>query len=382
MMQQLSGMLRRSGLRNSRALASALTLLLVVGFGTLHAQLGTASLSGTVVDPSGASVPSVGLTLESTVQKYVREAVTSGEGGYLIAAIPPGRYKLTVTKSGFPTETFAEFDLSSGQATTINVVLRLATPGVTVNVVDAPPLLQTTTATVGQGIDHQQLSELPIAGRNISNLTVLVPGVSARNAPDGGSVYSVSGSGGSNPSFYGQRQRSNNWTLDGIPNNEPLQNGTVLMPPVDAVAEMKMESGMASGAYGHAAGANINMVTRSGANAYHGDAWEYLRNSALDARNFFTPSIAKYRWNMFGAAVGGPVKLPKLLSKDKAWYFYGYFEGLRQHSGGQSTARVPTDAQLGGDFGSTAIYNPYSTVTLADGKTLSRQPFPNNVIPG
>ena len=141
MMQQLSGMLRRSGLRNSRALASALTLLLVVGFGTLHAQLGTASLSGTVVDPSGASVPSVGLTLESTVQKYVREAVTSGEGGYLIAAIPPGRYKLTVTKSGFSTETFAEFALSSGHATTINVVLRLATPGVTVTVVDAPPLL-------------------------------------------------------------------------------------------------------------------------------------------------------------------------------------------------------------------------------------------------
>jgi hypothetical protein len=381
MAQQLSGMLMRSGFRNSTALASALTLLLVVGFGTLRAQLSTASLGGTVVDPAGASVPSAGLTLESTVQKYVREAVTSGEGGYLIAAIPPGRYKLTVKKSGFQVETVAEFGLSSGQATTINVVMRLATAGATVTVVDAPPLLQTTTATVGQGIDHQQLSELPIGGRNISNLTVLVPGVAARNAPDGGTVYSVSGSGGSNPSFYGQRQRSNNWTLDGIPNNEPLQNGTVLMPPVDAVGEMKMESGMASGAYGHAAGANINMVTRSGTNSYHGDVWEYLRNSSLDARNFFTPSIAKYRWNMFGAAAGGPVNFPKLLPPKKAWYFFGYFEGLRQSSGSQSIMRVPTDAQLAGDFGSTSIFNPYSTVTLADGKTMSRQPFPNNVIP-
>src|SRR5215471_4101081 len=164
MMQELSGMLRRSGSRNLRALASALTLLLVVGFGTLHAQLGTASLSGTVVDPSGASIPSANLTLESTVQKYVREAVTSGEGSYLIAAIPPGTYKLTVTKAGFQTETVTEFGLSSGQSTTINVSMRLATAGATVTVVDAPPLLQTTTATVGQGIDHQQLSELPISG--------------------------------------------------------------------------------------------------------------------------------------------------------------------------------------------------------------------------
>jgi hypothetical protein len=356
-------------------------LVLVAGAGTMDAQLSTASLSGNIVDPSGANIPSAQVTLESTLQKYVRAALTSGEGSYLIAAIPPGRYKLTVKKAGFQDETVAEFVLSSGQATTINVAMRVAVAGATVTVVEAPALLQTTTATVGQGIDHQQLSELPVGGRNISNLTVIAPGVAARNAPDGGTVYSVSGSGGSNPSFYGQRQRSNNWTLDGIPNNEPLQNGTVLMPPVDAVAEMKMESGMASGAYGHAAGANINMVTRSGTNAYHGDVWEYLRNSALDARSFFTPSIAKYRWNMFGAAVGGPVKLPKLLPKEKAWYFYGYFEGLRQHSGGQTSGRVPTDAQLAGDFGSTPIFNPYSTVTLADEKTLSRQPFPNNVIP-
>jgi hypothetical protein len=381
-------MSRKTNFRTSGLLA--LVVLILFGSGTLQAQLSTASLSGTVVDPSGAGIPSATITLESTLQKYAREAVTGSEGSYVMPAIPPGKYKLTVKASGFQPETLAEFSLSSGQATTIDVAMHLAKAGESVTVIAAPPLLQTTTATVGQAIDRAEITQLPISQRNVTNLTLLVPGVGARNAPDGGTPQTMY-AGGSNPSFYGQRQRSNNWTLDGVPVNEPMQNGVVLMPPVDAVSEMKIESGMASGAYGHAAGANVNVVSRSGGNAYHGDAWEYLQNSSLDARSFFAPFIAKYRRNTFGVAAGGPLLIPGLLSKQKAWYLYGYYEGLRLRQSGQTSSLFPTTEQLNGNFAAEqsiyqnprvtpAIYNPYSTVP-GEGGTSVRQPFPNNQIP-
>ena len=368
----------------------ALVVLIFFSSGTLQAQLSTASLSGTVVDPSSAGIPSATITLESTLQKYAREAVTGSEGSYVMPAIPPGKYKLTVRARGFQPEALAEFSLSSGQATTIDVAMHLAKAGESITVIAAPALLQTTTATVGQAIDRTEITELPISQRNVTNLTLLVPGVGARNAPDGGTPQTMY-AGGSNPSFYGQRQRSNNWTLDGVPVNEPMQNGVVLMPPVDAVSEMKIESGMASGAYGHAAGANVNVVSRSGGNAYHGDGWEYLQNSSLDARSFFTPFIAKYRRNTFGAAVGGPLLIPGLLSKQKAWYFYGYYEGLTLRQSGQTSSLFPTTDQLNGNFAAgqsiyqnpkvtPIIYNPYSTVSGPDGTSM-RQPFPNNQIP-
>jgi hypothetical protein len=187
------------------------------------------------------------------------------------------------------------------------------------------------------------------------------------------------GNTGINPSIFGQRWRNNNYTIDGVSNNEP--NGVPLMPPPESLVEMKVEIGMTSGAYGHASGANINLVTKSGSSEYHGDVWEYLRNNVLDARNFFVPQKGPLRWNQFGAAAGGPLVIPKLVSNERAWYVFGYYEGIRIRRAANTIAIVATPQQLNGNFvGDLPIFNPYTTAIGQDNRPI-RQPFPNNQIP-
>lgn len=359
-----------------RPLALVLTISLFAG--CLNAQVGTATLSGTVTDATGAIVPAAEVVLDNVDQQLIRTTVVGAEGQYVIAAIPPGSYKLTVRKAGFR-ETISTFPLSTGQASTLDVTLQLESSVERVEVREAPPLLQTTTATIGATVESKQITQLPLLGRNFTSLLMVLPGVSSVRSPRGG-PFSVGGTG-NNPNVFGQRWRNNNYTFDGVSNNEPLFNGIPMLPPPEALAEMKVESGMSSGAYGHASGANINLVSKSGSNAFHGDLWEYLRNDKLDARSFFVPSLGPLRWNQFGAAAGGPLVIPKIMSKERAWYLFGYYEGIRIRRAANTTALVPTDAQLEGDFsGSAPIYDPYTTITNAEG-VRTRQPFPNNRVP-
>lgn len=345
---------------------------------SLYGQVGTATLSGVVTDATGAVVPAAEILLNHIEQQSVRTTVSGVEGQYVIPAIPPGSYKLTVRKDGFR-ESTSTFPLSTGQASTLNVTLQLATSSERVEVTEAPPLLQTTTATIGSTVESKQITQLPLLGRNFTSLIMVLPGVSSVRSPRGG-PFSVGGTG-NNPNVFGQRWRNNNYTLDGVSNNEPLFNGVPMLPPPEALAEMKVESGMSSGAYGHASGANINVVSKSGSNSFHMDAWEYLRNNAMDARSFFVPSLGPLRWNQFGVAAGGPLVIPKLVSKERAWYLFGYYEGIRIQRASNTTALVPTDAQLAGDFtGSSPIYDPYTTVTGPSG-IKTRLPFVNNRIP-
>ncbi|HLJ13076.1 MAG TPA: carboxypeptidase regulatory-like domain-containing protein [Bryobacteraceae bacterium] len=346
---------------------------------SLQAQVGTATLSGTVNDPSGAVVANANISLESTERKFSRQAETDTLGNYMFTALPPGNYKLVVDAAGFRKEEITDVSLSSGQASTLNVSMKLLATSGQVTVNEAPPLLQTTAATVGSEVQAQQVTQLPLLGGNITRAMLIVPGVSPIDASDtyNRSVASLA----INPAFYGQRQRDNYYTLDGMGDKDPLFQDINVTPPQEAIAEMKIESGMTSGAYGRASGANINIVTKSGTNAYHGALWEDLRNNVMNARSFFTPTLGPYKWNQFGIAGGGPLMLPKLISKEKAWYFYGYYEGIRIRSTSTATSLVPTAAELNGDFsGDAPIFNPYTTTTLANG-TLSRQPFPNNQIP-
>src|SRR5581483_3762748 len=361
------------------SLLIALTWTVLNPSGRIHAQVGTATLSGVVRDPSGSSIPNARVTLASTAQKFSRQTSTDVQGAYIIPAIPPGTYKLEVTASGFNTEDSSEITLSSGQASTFNVTLSVAAATEQVTVSEAPPLLQTTTATVGSVVESKQFNELPLLGRNFSNLILITPAVAPVEAVD---LNNISFGGlAVNPSVYGQRQRDNNFTLDGVSNNDPLFSGVPMFPPPEAIPEMKVESGMSSGAYGHASGANINLVTKAGTNELHGDVWEFLRNNKLNARSFFLPSLGAFKWNQFGGAVGGPLVIPRVLSKEKGWYFFAYFEGIRQRTTSNATALVPTADQLNGNFaGSTPIFDPYTT-TIDSAGNPSRQPFPGNRIP-
>ena len=345
----------------------------------LGAQVGTATLSGSVADPSGAMVVNAQVVLESTERRFTREVTTDTSGTYILTALPPGSYQLIVRAAGFRDERMTEIVLSSGQASTLSVTLNLQSAAEQVTVTEAPPLLQTTTATVGSTVEAKQVTELPLLGRNFTRAMLIVPGVSAVDSSD---TYNRSvGNLAVNPSFYGQRQRDNNFMLDGVKNKDPLFQHINLSPPVEAIAEMKIESGISSGAYGSSSGANINVVTKSGTNEFHGNLWEYLRNNKMNARSFFTPQLGPFKWNQFGAAAGGPFVIPKLVEKRHGWYVFGYYEGFRIRQTFNATSLLPTAQQLEGDFSRNApIFDPYSTITNADG-TFSRQQFPGNRIP-
>ncbi len=357
-------------------------LLFLFSAACLHAQLGMATLSGKVTDPAGLALPNAKVALQSATENASRETVTNTEGQYVIPAIPPGLYRLVVVAYCFQSRTFTGINLTSGQGSTLNAALAIsqATAEVTVN--EAPPLLESTTATLGSVVDSRQFTELPQLGRNFTTLLNILPGVS----PVPGADASYAGSGVSNqaivPSVYGQRQRDNDFTLDGGSNVTPNFSRLGMIPPPEAISEMKVSAGMDSGAFGWASGANVNIVTKSGSNEFHGDAWEFFRNSDLNARSHFIPSVGAFHWNQFGATAGGPLILPKVLSRKNAWYVYGWYEGVRVRQAANNTTLVPTPAQLNGDFSAgPALYNPFSTVTDANGNIASRQPFPGNQIP-
>jgi len=350
----------------------------------LRAQVGTASLSGMVADPSGAAIPSAEVSLESMTRKAVRKTVTDSLGSYVFTSLLPDTYQLVVEAKGFATKTTQNIEMTSGQGSTLNITLELGAEATRVTVDATAPLLQTTTATLGSEVGPEQLTSLPLLGRSFTDMMLILPGASIPNqtywvqfAPQG-----VGGSGGGDVAFYGQRPRNNAFYMDGVLNAFLLFNSVPHYPPPEAIAEMKVESGMDSGAYGFASGANISLVTKSGTNQYHGDAWEFFRNDALNARSFFDPTTPRIRWNQFGGSGGGPLIIPHLVSKENNWYVFGWYEGIRQPSRSPSYALVPTDAELAGDFSADpSIFNPYTSVVDANGKLLSRSPFANNQIP-
>jgi Carboxypeptidase regulatory-like domain/TonB dependent receptor len=356
----------------------------------LNAQLATATLSGVVRDPSTAAVPGAQVTLESTLEQASRRTVTDSAGAYVIPAILPGSYRLAVRAEGFEAQTVTNIVLAAGQGSTLNVTLTLAKAVTRVEVKQAPPLLQTTTATVGSEITGTEFVALPLLGRSFQSLLEFLPGVAY--TPSGAYNFSIGGGGygstgaSNNPSVYGLRNRDNDYTIDGVPNDQVSYNGVPIYPPPETIAEMKVETGTDSGAQGWAAGASIVLVTKSGTNQYHGDAWEYLQNNALNARSYFEPSLGPYKYNQFGGAVGGPLVIPHLISKEERWYFFGWYEGVRIHSAANFEGLVPTAAERQGDFSqgsdaSTPIYNPYTSVLNPDGSLASRQLFPENIIP-
>jgi hypothetical protein len=240
--------------------------------------------------------------------------------------------------------------------------------------------MQTTSASLGTVVNSRQMSNLPILGGSFLNALVVAPAVVPVAAP--GTTYNYSPVNQNvMPSVFGQRQKDNDFLLDGVENRDPDFLGIPMYPPPAAIAEMKVDSGVGSSVYGHGSGAAINVVTKSGTDQWHGEGWEFLRNNVLEARSFFLPSLGPYRWNQFGGALGGPLAIPRLLSKDKAWYIFGFYEGVRVRTASNYTAFLPTPENLAGNLaGQPQIYDPFSTTTGANGAPV-RTPYANNVVP-
>lgn len=350
------------------------------------AQLSTASVNGTVRDSSGSIISGATLLLKNVETGVERTAVSNDSGNYSILNIPPGKYVMEATKAGFAVNRVAQFPLLVNQTATLDFTLNVGSIQQSVTVEAVGEQVQASTAELGAVVTERQVVELPLNGRNFTQLLALTPGVapiSVSQNSGGGFTASAVGSF-TFPSINGQTNRSNFFMLDGI-NNQESFNSTYAIPPIiDTIQEFKVVSHNDEAQFGGVLGGIVNVVTKSGTNQFHGSAWEFLRNDAFDARNTFFKSVTPFRWNQFGAALGGPVIIPKIYHGQNHTFFSVGYEGYRLRRPNNAYYRVPTEANLRGDLSDwpRQIYNPFSTRPDPNnpGKFI-RDPFPGNIIP-
>jgi hypothetical protein len=345
---------------------------------------GTADIVGTVTDNSGAVVPNAKVTAKNLGTALTRTETTDASGQYSFTLLPVGDYSVTVEVKGF--KTFTErATIATGDRARVNAAMQVGEVTQTVEVAEQTVAVQTDSSTVGGLVSNRAVEDLPVNGRNFIRLVQLAPGATE-------SVQSALGSGtrpddrrqSSTVSANGQSDSANNFLLDGMDNNERAIATIIVKPSIDAQQEVKVDTNLYPAETGRAGGAVINVITKAGTNKFHGTLFEFLRNDATDAKNFFNVPQAgnplagvrpEYRQNQFGGSVGGPIV------KDKTFFFTDY-EGFRKIQGNTFNATIPDACELGriscngvqqlGNFSNstTQIYDP-----------VSHLPYANNVIP-
>lgn len=361
----------------------AATILTTVCF----AQEFRSTVSGRVVDPTGASVPSTKIeaTERSTGARY--DTTSGPDGQYTLPFLPPGTYSLAAEAGGF--KKFVQEGITVGTNTrvTVNVTLQLGSQVESVTVSADATMVQTATASVGQVIGVNQISSLPMNGRTPLTLAQLAYGITPSSDPRFTRPFDNSGPSGF--SMGGGQATSNELLLDGSP--DMTRNRRVAYnPPVDAVQEIKVEAFQPDAAYGNTGGGTVNVVMKGGTNDFHGSLYEFHQNQRLKATPFFTNSAGQKkpvtRFNQYGLTVGGPIIVPKIFNgRNKLFFFFGY-EGIRQSEPEPTFSTVATEAERSGDFsrllnvGSNyQLYDP--TTGVVEGNRIRRQPFAGNIIP-
>jgi hypothetical protein len=385
----------------------------------LQAQMDTGTVLGAIRDASGAVVPNASVTLINEGTAFAVSTASGPDGSFIFTPVKIGAYTVTSEATGFKKETQLHVTVNVQQRAVVDFTLTPGAVSETVEVMAAPALLQAHDASVGQVISPQAIRDLPLNGRNYTFLAQTSAGVTVSQLDSKG--FNASGSFSAN----GQRPRQNNYILDGIDNNnvQPANStGTdfVVLTPVDALQEFKIQTGDYSAEFGRAAGAVINATIKSGTNEFHGDVWEFLRNDKLDAPYFFEnvhgTGKGEYRQNQYGGTFGGPVTIPHTYNgKDKTFFFFAY-QGTRVRQAVPATGTVPTLAErnsgftnfsdlltlvsgtqgpdlLGRTFPRGAIFDPATTRAVTNGVTdpltgiaakgtgYAREIFPGNIIP-
>jgi hypothetical protein len=353
-------------------------------FGTVWAQTPTAAVNGTLRDASGAGVPGATVVLQETETNVKRDTLSSDTGVYAFTNLLPGRYLLEVSRQGFRTQRSASFPLNVNQTATLDFTVEVGTVEQSVAVNAVGTEVQASTSELGTVIQSERIADLPLNGRNFTQLLALTPGVSRISVSQNAGGASTAVGTVIMPSINGQNNRSNLFLIDGI-NNQGTYFGTYAIGPiVDAIQEMKVQSHNDEAVFGSVMGGVINVVTKSGTNELHGSLWEFLRNDAFDSADFFTHTVLPFKQNQFGASGGGPVILPKIYSGKNHTFFYVGYQGFRYSTPSNTYSRVPTAANMQGDLSDwpKAIFDPFTTVP--DPKlpgTFDRTPFPGNQIP-
>jgi hypothetical protein len=354
-------------------LAAVLTACICVAFlilGTFTstrvvAQTAEGAIVGTARDPQGAIAPGVKVTATNAATGFSRTDTTADNGTYSLLALPAGVYKVEAEKSGFATLSVQEVHVFVGEKATVDLTMKVAAQTETVQV----------TATATQVDTQSQVVQLPLNGRNFAQLALLNPGVSAF----GGGGGQQGGEGGiSGFSSNGQRSSSNNFMVDGVDNNNFNDGSVGQLPSIDSIQEFQVQTNNYSAEYGRNSGSVVNLITKSGTNDLHGSVYEFMRNDAVDARNFFadpTKPAPELRLNQFGTTLGGPIR------KNKTFFFFDY-EGFRQRAGITEVTVVPTAAQRQGFFVNSSGNTVQVPVTPTSAALFQLYPTPNTNLPG
>ena len=360
---------RLAELMKNVTLVVALALLLF-GYGTSQAQSTTSAVNGTVSDSSGAVVVGASITVTNTATGVVYAATSDSLGAYHATQLPPGTYTLSAVKTGFQTQNTQPFTLFVDQQFTQNITLAVGETTTSVSVSAGALLIDTDTSNQGQVIENQQIENTPLNGRDVLQLGQLSAGVAPVAQGMSSPASQWTGTQTVALIISGLREDDVSYLYDGIETRNAWYGAAGLLPSPDFVQEFKVEQSGAPAAYGNG-GAFFSIVTRSGTNQFHGNAYEYLRNNDFDARNYFDQGSAPpFHQNQFGASFGGPIKKNKM-------FFFGNYEGFRQISPLNEFANVPTAAQRSGNFAGDnfQLVNPFNVVNG------TYQPFAGNQIP-
>jgi hypothetical protein len=343
------------------------------------AQQATANVNGVVKDPTGAAIPNARVGLTNVDTGVVRTTTTTHDGAYDFPNVVPGVYSMQVSVTGFAAESQPPVTLQVSQIATFDFQLKVGATTSNVTVSATPAALQTSSAELGTVITTTQVADLPLNGRNFTQLLTITTGVSNINTDQNGG-----GGGGWNghtigttdiPAVNGAADRSNVFLLDGANDLNTLSGVYNYSPIIDDIQEFKTQGHNDLAEYGGAAGGLVTVVTKSGTNQYHGTVWEFLRNEKMDSRGYFESSRAPLRQNQFGASAGGPLSIPKLYNGKNRTFFYTAWESYRYASAQETGTLGPTAAMRSGDFSafSQPIYDP--ATTTYNGSSYSRQTF-------
>jgi hypothetical protein len=335
-------------------------------------------ISGRVSDSSGSGVPGAALTLTNTSTNATRQAVTGDDGFYDFPDVPPGVYSLKTEHTGFKTASSTNVEVQVQQSVRLDLTLEVGQVTETVQVEGAAELLQSSDATIGTVIQQDAVTQLPLNGRGYLNLVALSSNANTLS-PAAGQAQSRQGGDRSNQAIStgGNRIFFDYYTLDGVINTDVDFNTYIALPSIDAIQEFKVQTGVYPAEFGHGA-TQVNVVTKSGGNSFHGSLFEFVRNDDFDANNAFAftanrPLKSPFKWNDFGFVLSGPIYIPKLYNGRNRFFFMTNYEALIQRQSAQTVASLPTAAMQGGNFSgySSTIYEPGS----------GGVPFPNNIIP-
>ena len=332
--------------------------------GAARAQDTTGTIEGAVTDKTASSVAAARIVARNLQTGFTKQADSAADGFYRLVLLPVGEYSVEVSAPQFTTLLLEPIVVSVSQSVRVNAQLELRSVTETVTVAGGAQLVDTTTNALGRVVTGRELVDLPLNGRNFTQLGLLQTGVApltAGVATAGGSLRQ-----GQAYAVNGMRPEQNMYLVDGAQNLNRMDGGYALKLPVEAIAEFRILTQSAPPEYGGTGGATTSVVTRSGGNQLHGNLYEFLRNDRFDARNFFSEEVEPLTQNQFGATAGGPLVKDRLL-------LFGYYEGLRNRQGTTTTATVPTAQERAGDF--SALGTPL--LNLAAGGV----PFPGNRIP-